>query len=88
MAKNSTYYEQLEELVRLARVIFDHVETHYDTISLEALDNALFQVSEYHREALSIVGDNIDHDSRVAVNALESYYEELQGMYYQKETDL
>jgi hypothetical protein len=88
MAKNSTYYEKLEELVRLARVIFDHVESYFDTISLEALDNAVFQVSEYHREALNLIGDNIDPDSRRALSTLESYFEELEGMFHQKETDL
>jgi len=88
MAKNDTYYERLEELVKLARAIYDHVESYFDTITLEALDNAVFEVSEFHREALGIVGDNIDIDSRRAVSTLQSYYDELEGMYHQKETDL
>jgi len=88
MAKNDTYYERLEELVKLARAIYDHVESYLDTITLEALDNAVFEVSEFYREALGIVGDNIDIDSRRAVSTLQSYYDELEGMYHQKETDL
>jgi len=88
MAKNDTYYERLEELVKLARAIYDHAESYYDTITLEALDNAVFEVSEFYREALGIVGDNIDIDSRRAVSTLQSYYDELEGMYHQKETDL
>lgn len=84
----ANYYERLEELVKQAKAIYDHVESHFDTISLEALDNAVFQVSEFHREALDIVGDNIDIDSRKFLSTLESFYEELEGMFHQKETDL
>ena len=82
------YYERLKELVRQAGLIYDIVENTYETISLEALDNAVFEVGEFYREALGIVGDNIDIDSRRAVSTLQSYYDELEGMYHQKETDL
>ena len=88
MAKNSTYYERLEEMREKARQLYDYVESNFDTITLEALDNAVFYVSELHREALALVGDNIDIDSRRALSTLESYFEELEGMYHQKETDL
>ena len=84
----ANYYERLEELVKSAEAIYNHAESYFDTISLEALDNAVFQVGEFHREALSIVGDNIDPDSRRAVSTLQSYFDELDGMYHQKETDL
>jgi hypothetical protein len=84
----ANYYERLEELVRQAGLLYDYVETNYEKITLEALDNAVFQVSEFYREALGIVGDNIDPDSRRAVSTLQSYYDELEGMYHQKETDL
>lgn len=88
MAKNDTYYERLEEMVKQARAIYDHAESYFDTITLEALDNAVFEVSELHRQALALVGDNIDIDSRRALSTLESYFEELEGMFHQKETDL
>ena len=88
MAKDSTYYETLEALVKSARDIYDYVDSHYDSISIESLDNAVFEVSELHRQALNWVGDNIDIDSRRALSTLESYFEELDGMFRQKETDL
>jgi hypothetical protein len=84
----ANYYERLEELVRQAGLLYDYVENHFDTISLEALDNVVFQVSEFHREALNLIGDNIDPDSRRALSTLETYFEELEGMFHQKETDL
>lgn len=82
-------YEYVEELLEQAHKIYHNIEEKYDTMSVEDIDHACYQIKSLLEDAEDIGREeDMDAPTRHLLYSLKGLWEEAEALLLEKEANL